>query len=64
MPLKNLKLFCFSMNVLDGDLSPCLSIACVDSFKNRKHYNLKDCELPKGKCTMGNEDIEQWRRLE
>lgn len=62
--LKNLKLFCFSMNVLDGNLSPCLSIACVDSFKNRKHYNLKDCELPKGKCKMGNEDIEQWRRLE
>ena len=62
--MKNLKLFMFDMNVLDGDLSPCLGISCVDSFKDRKHYNLKNSSLPKGKFTMGNEDIEKWRRLE
>ncbi len=62
--MKSLKLFSFSMNVLDGNLNPCMNISCVDSFKNRKHYNLKDCELPKGEFTMGNENIEKWRRLE
>lgn len=62
--MKNLKLFCFSMNVLDGDLSLCLNLPHVYSERNRKHYNYKDCELPKGEFTMGNSDIEEWRRFE
>lgn len=45
--MKNLKTFSFSMNVLDGDLSLCLSVPYVNSEKNRKHYNYKDSELPK-----------------
>ena len=45
--MKKLKTFSFSMNVLDGDLSPCLKIPYVNSYKNRKHYNFKDKELPK-----------------
>lgn len=61
--LKNLKTFIFNMNVLDGDLSPCLNLSYVYSVRNRKHYNLKDCELPKVKYVWGNEDIEGWRRL-
>lgn len=47
--LKNmpkLKTFCFTMNVEDGDLSHCMSIPYV-SCKNRKHFNLKDSQLPK-----------------
>lgn len=62
--MKSLKRFSFSMNVLDGNLSPCLHVSNVYSEKNRKHYNLKNCELPKGKFTMGNENIEKWRRRE
>lgn len=62
--MKNLKTFVFSMNVLDGNLSPCLELSYVYSEKNRKHYNLKDVELPKGQYVRGNEDIEVWRRLE
>ena len=62
--MKNLKLFMFNMNVLDGDLSLCLKVSHVYSEKNRRHYNLKDEELPKGKFLMGNKDIEEWRRLE
>lgn len=62
--LKNLKTFTFTMNVLDGDLTPCLDLNYVYSAKNRKHYNLKDKDLPKGNYVRGNEDIELWRRRE
>lgn len=44
--MKNLKIFTFTVNVLDGNLDKCKSIPYV-SCKNRKHYNLKDIDLPK-----------------
>lgn len=62
--LKNLKTFVFNMNVKDGDLTPCMNLSYVYSEKNRKHYNLKDCELPKGNYIRGNENIDEWRRWE
>ena len=62
--MKNLKTFIFNINVKDGDLSPCLNLSYVCSGKNRKHYNLKDKDLPKGKYIRGNETIEMWRRTE
>lgn len=62
--LKKLKTFVFDVNILDGDLTPCLDIECVHCKKNRKHYNLKDKDLPKGEYVCGNENIEKWRRLE
>lgn len=46
--MPNLKSFRFTMNVLDGDVALCRNIPYV-YCKNRKHYNLKDDELPKGK---------------
>ena len=62
--MKNLKTFIFNMNVKDGDLTPCLDLSYVYSEKNRKHYNLKDTDLPKDQYIRGNETIEKWRRLE
>ena len=62
--MKSLKTFTFSMNILDGDLSACMDLSYVYSEKDRKHFNLKDKELPKGNYVRGNEDIEEWRRLE
>ena len=62
--MKRLKTFIFSMNVKDGDVTPCLGLSYVYSEKNRKHYNLKDIELPKGHYVRGNETIDEWRRLE
>ena len=62
--LKKLKTFVFNFNVLDGDLTPCLNLEYVYSEKNRKHYNLKDMELPKIRYVRGNETIDEWRRLE
>ena len=62
--MKNLKTFIFSMNVKNGDLSPCLGLSYVYLEKNRKHYNFKDIDLPKGQYVRGNETIELWRRLE
>lgn len=45
---KKLTHFIFDMNVKNGDLTPCLSIPYVISRRNRKHYNLKNIDLPKG----------------
>lgn len=61
--LKNLKTFIFDVNIIDGDLSPCLNLPCAVSIKNRKHYNLKDSQLPKKQYVFGNETIEEWRHL-
>lgn len=44
--MPELKTFTFTMDVADGDLSLCKSIPYV-SCKNRKHFNLKDAQLPK-----------------
>ena len=44
--MKKLKVFTFTMNVKDGDLSNCMAIPYV-SCRNRKHYNLHDTDLPK-----------------
>lgn len=62
--MKNLKTFVFNINVLDGNLTPCLDLSYVFSAKNRKHYNLKDKDLPKGLYVRGNESIEEWQRIE
>ena len=44
--MKKLKIFCFTMNVLDGNLTTCKNIPYA-SCKNRNHYNIKDKDLPK-----------------
>ncbi len=62
--MKKLKTFVFDMNIDDGDLSSCLNLSYVYCGKNRKHYNYKDCDLPKGTFERGNDGIDQWRRIE
>jgi len=44
--MPKLKTFTFTMNILDGDLSLCLNVPYA-SCRNKKHYNLKDSDLPK-----------------
>jgi len=44
--MPRLQSFRFTMNVLDGDLTGCLRLRHA-YCKNRKHYNLKDSDLPK-----------------
>ena len=44
--MPNLKTFTFTMDVEDGDLILCKDIPYA-SCKNRKHFNLKDAQLPK-----------------
>lgn len=48
--MKKLKVFTFTMNVDDGNLNNCMNIPFV-YCKNRKHYNLKDKQLPKNLIT-------------
>ena len=62
--MKKLKSFIFDFNIEDGDLTKCLGLEYVYCSRGRKHYNLKDSDLPKGKFFAGNENIEEWRRLE
>lgn len=45
--MPNLKSFRFTMNAIDGDLGLCKNVSYV-YCKNRKHYNLKNEDLPKG----------------
>lgn len=45
--MTQLKTFTFSMEVIDGDLSPCLQIPYVSCGKNKKWYTLKDKDMPK-----------------
>ena len=52
------------MNVLDGDLTECTKLSYVYVDKIRRHYNVKETDLPKGEYIRGNESIEMWRRLE
>lgn len=47
--MPELKVFSFGVNVVDGDLTPCLDIPCVYLEKARKHYNLKNGDLPKNR---------------
>lgn len=46
--LKKLKIFTFSMVIEDGDLTPCMQLHYAYCAKNKKFYNLKDKDLPKG----------------
>ena len=45
--MPNLKTFVFSMTVENGDLTPCLEIPYVSCNKIKRHYNLKEKDLPK-----------------
>ena len=63
--LRKLKVFGFDVNVVDGDLTPCMSIPRVYCARQRKHYNLKEKDLPKADFSpdIGFEGIEMWRRF-
>lgn len=45
--MKKLKTITFSMEIADGDLTPCLEIPYAYCKKSKKYYNLKDKDLPK-----------------
>lgn len=45
--MKKLNRFTFSMKISNGDLAPCLSVPYVCSLNDRRHYNIKDKDLPK-----------------
>ena len=58
--MKHITAFDFSVNVLNGDLRPCLGVSSAFSFRYRRHNNLMNSSLPKGKFKMGKESIEEW----
>ncbi len=63
--MPNLKTLFLEINIADGDITPCLNLRSAKLMKNRKHYNLKDKDLPKAEDVLfGNESIEEWRRKE
>lgn len=55
--LPKLKMFIFSMEIEDGDLTPCLDVPYVRCDKGKKYYNLKNADLPKDKNVEGFEFI-------
>lgn len=52
--MKKLKTFTCTMNIEDGNLNPCKQVPFA-RCKNRKHYNLKDKDLPKNVPEIGFE---------
>ncbi len=62
--LKNLKTLTFSINILDGDLTPCDMLENASCQKRRRHYKGGYLGFVKGRFIKGNEDIELSRRLE
>lgn len=55
--MPKLRIFTFSMTVEDGDLSPCLDVPYVYCSKIKRHYNLKDKDLPRDESAYGFELI-------
>lgn len=47
--MPHLKTFVFSMEVDSGDLTPCTAIPYASCSKMKRHYNLKEKDLPKTK---------------
>lgn len=61
--LPKLKTLIAEMKIEDGDLTPCLDLSYAYCGAIRRHYNLKDKDLPRGEYFRGNENIELWRRI-
>ncbi len=55
--MPKLRVFTLSMIVEDGDLRPCLNVPYVYCSKIKRHYNLKDKDLPRDKNAWGFELI-------
>jgi len=59
--MPNLKTLILLMNVKDGDITPCQKLSYV-YLQNRRHYNLKCDDLPKGDYAWGDDGIDpRWR---
>ena len=52
------------MEIQSGDLTPCLNLSYANCSRNFKHYNVSISTLPKNQYYHGNDNIEEWRRLE
>lgn len=62
--MKNLKTLILDVPIISGDITPCLKLQYASVGGDRRHYNLKNRDLPKGLRVLGNEDIDVYRRLE
>ena len=61
--MPKLKTFIFSMEIVDGNLLPCMKLSYAQCGKMKKHYNVKAKDLPKHKYCRGNSNIEDWRKV-
>lgn len=63
--LNNLQFFVSDYNIVDGNLTALKKLPYASILQNRRHYNMKDCDLSRKKSVLrGNEDIPIWRRIE
>ena len=61
--MPKLKTLILNMEIMDGNLLPCLILSYVHCRKMKKHYNIKAKELPKHEYYRGNSNIEDWRKV-
>lgn len=63
--LKNLQFFVTDYNILDGQIDLLKKLPYSSILQDRRHYNLKDSELPRERSALrGNENIPLWRRID
>ena len=61
--MPKLKTLILNMEIVDGNLLPCLKLSYVHCGKMKRHYNLKAKDLPKHAYHRGNNNIDDWRKV-
>lgn len=61
--LPHLKTLIFTMEILDGDITPCSGLSYVSCNSMRRYYNMRAKDLPKKEYFRGNDNIEEWRKV-
>ena len=59
--MPKLKTLIVDFRIEDGDLTPCLDLSYAYCGTIRKHYNVKDHQLPRKEYFRGNDNIDLWR---
>lgn len=61
--MPKLKTLILNMEIVDGNLLPCMKLSYVHCGKMKRHYNLKAKDLPKNEYHRGNNNIDDWRKV-
>jgi hypothetical protein len=61
--MPKLKTLIINMEIVDGNLLPCLNLSYAHCGKMKRYYNVKAKDLPKHEYHRGNSNIDDWRKV-